>query len=796
MKNRIDALPQKFPTWSAAMRRHGLAFALSSLAGISIVLACGMDFPTQLLDDREGALKGTPTTSFAYEVGHLIAPDDSLRAASPPPRSVQPADPDAPTPEPGMESLSPLQQNRVAMMRDAIDGDAAYDHADGLPAAIRLYTAATVDYALARKTGGAEDAERARKRFQAILDLPDGQGRDRAVWAAYMLGRLHMDRLLASGDSSAREDAAHAFAQTRALARQDAPDPLSLAVASYGEQARSYLMDGRTACGWKAFLTSSPCADRLESANLKHAIALYAEQAARGSASGVTSLQLIASWAMADTRRTQRLIDDPLAQRLLVAYALARTGDIVNDDPRTAFEYDSPDQGGLGFHDAARGTRGNGCPYCAPIRTIRPNPAIVTLVDAIHARGLDRIAHADRLAALAYRGGRYELAKSLASMQPSALSRWVLAKLAIQHGDLAAAARYYAEAARGFPTIQDDLAPEAISRLHAEQGVLTLSRGQYVAAFDCLYTAAVIAGSTSGVAFDAAYLAERVLTIDELRHYVDAHIPTTHGQVIPWSNAPEPDTIRMILARRLVRAQRVKEALPYFPEDADPRDTQDGHALLYRRWARTYGDALHDAQHRWTDVGRAQAWFTAAGISRTHGMEIMGTEQDPDYAVFDGDFTMGAGRTIAAPSASDTPPTIPTTRKARTAAALPGPLVTDGERARFAASEAVPYRRFHYRAIAVDQAENAADLLPARSQAFAAVLCQAAGWGTGADAELYHRYVRQGASVPFAKNFGRHCAAPDFQSAAMDPYIRPFRPLHRWLDRYVVTPIAGMMARL
>ncbi|MFT8775476.1 MAG: hypothetical protein ABF893_02285, partial [Gluconacetobacter liquefaciens] len=144
----------------------------------------------------------------------------------------------------------------------------------------------------------------------------------------------------------------------------------------------------------------------------------------------------------------------------------------------------------------------------------------------------------------------------------------------------------------------------------------------------------------------------------------------------------------------------------------------------------------------------------------------------------------------------DTHPTLPSSRTARTAAALPGPLVTEGERTRFAASEAAPYRRFHYRAIAVDQAENAADLLPPRSQAFAAVLCQAAGWGTGADADLYHRYVRQGAAVSFAKDFGRHCAAPDFQSAALDSYARPFQPLHRWLHRHLIMPIAGLMARL
>lgn len=795
MTDRADPPSPKAPA-AHAIYRHALAFALSSAAGISLVLACGMDFPNQLLDDREGTLKSTPATSFAYEASHLVVPDDALRIARAVPHPAQSPDPDSPPPEAGMEALTPLQQNRIVMMRNAIDGDSAYNQGDGIPPAIRLYTAGAVDYALARKGIPGDYAEHARQHFQAVLDLPDGQGQSRAVWAAYMLGRLQQERFFATGNAEARAAAAHAFAQARSLARQGAPDPLSLAVASYGEQARSYLMDGGSACGWKAFLTSAPCADHIAAANLSHAIGLYAQQAARGATGGVVSLQLIAAWAMADPRRAQRLIEDPIAQKLLVAYALARTGDIVNDDPATASDYDAPDRGGLGYHDAARGLRGNGCPYCTAIRTIRPNPAIVTLVDAIQARGLNHIAQADRLAALAYRGGRYDLAKTLATMQPGPLSHWVLAKLAIQHGDLAAASRHYADAAKGFPTLHDDLAPEEISRLRAEQGVLTLSRGQYVAAFDCLYTAAASAGSRSGIAFDAAYVAERVLTTDELRHYVDAHIPATHGPAIPWAALPEPDTIRMILARRLVRAGRISESLGYFPEDNDPRYAIDGKPTPFRTWARTYGNALHDAQHRWTAVGRAQAWFTAATIARTHGMDIMGTEQDPDYAVFHGGFSMGAGRTVAVLVPPDNQPTLPITRKARTAAALPGPLVTEGERTRFAASEAAPYRRFHYRAIAVDQAENAADLLPPRSQAFAAVLCQAAGWGTGADADLYHRYVRQGAAVSFAKDFGRHCAAPDFQSAALDSYARPFQPLHRWLHRHLIMPIAGLMARL
>ncbi|MFT8777849.1 MAG: hypothetical protein ABF893_14535, partial [Gluconacetobacter liquefaciens] len=81
MTDRADPAAPKAPA-AHAIRRHALAFALSSAAGISLVLACGMDFPNQLLDDREGTLKSTPATSFAYEASHLVVPDDALRIAS------------------------------------------------------------------------------------------------------------------------------------------------------------------------------------------------------------------------------------------------------------------------------------------------------------------------------------------------------------------------------------------------------------------------------------------------------------------------------------------------------------------------------------------------------------------------------------------------------------------------------------------------------------------------------------------------------------------------------------------
>ena len=60
--------------------------------------------------------------------------------------------------------------------------------------------------------------------------------------------------------------------------------------------------------------------------------------------------------------------------------------------------------------------------------------------------------------------------------------------------------------------------------------------------------------------------------------------------------------------------------------------------------------------------------------------------------------------------------------------------------------------------------------MPARSQAFAAILCQATGWVILRDPaegrRLYARYVKQGPYVAWAAHFGNDCPAPDFDGAA------------------------------
>ncbi|HEX9521829.1 MAG TPA: hypothetical protein VF949_02610 [Reyranella sp.] len=148
-------------------------------------------------------------------------------------------------------------------------------------------------------------------------------------------------------------------------------------------------------------------------------------------------------------------------------------------------------------------------------------------------------------------------------------------------------------------------------------------------------------------------------------------------------------------------------------------------------------------------------------------------------AALDGDFSYGMGQ--SSPSGW---------RKS------PSALLGPDEESRFAASAPKPDVRFHYRSIAADRASAAADLLPKRSQAYAATLCWAARFAIDssnqakADA-IYRRYVANGAYQAWARDFGQICPAPDFEGA------RTFwvRRIEDWVTRAAGSVRRGRILR-
>jgi hypothetical protein len=130
-----------------------------------------------------------------------------------------------------------------------------------------------------------------------------------------MLGRIHA----LANDTHA---ASQALELTRELAIKGAPDPLGLAVASYGEEARLHLAQAKAYLLLKNVLPKERRDDcRRE---IAMAVRLYSEQAARGSSSGVNSLREVASFLTRSSNGVVEYdvlnasIDDPAVQKLIV----------------------------------------------------------------------------------------------------------------------------------------------------------------------------------------------------------------------------------------------------------------------------------------------------------------------------------------------------------------------------------------------------------------------------------------------------------------------------------------------
>ncbi|MGE0486195.1 MAG: hypothetical protein AB7Q81_18750 [Gammaproteobacteria bacterium] len=656
-------------------------------AGPGLSSACGPGWWLPLFEEREQALLAAPEGMFdfeferqrrppadAFEVNEAVDTSRPWQGRRLPSSSASGSRGDFEARE-----ASGAFAARIAAMRRQRDDDSAYAAGTGLPEAVREYTAGAVAFLRAAPTrrffGSAksevvpvaqEHLERAFARFQAVLDLPAADGRPRAVWAAYMQGRVRQEQ-------GRHAEAGEPFRRVRSLVRDGWPDPLGLAVASLGEEALSALAAG----------------------DLPLAASLYLEQAEHGSQIGYDSLRELLWRIAADPAQQRNVLEQPRVARLLVAFGFSQ--------PRVA-----PDLG--------------------------------PLLDAFEQAGLHGIAGLDRLAALAYAQGDFARAQRIVDLDDTGLATWIAAKLALRRGD-----REWARAAlaRGRMTLGGDEswsmnidsvfargAPVAC-RVDAERGVLALAQGDYVAALEHLLAARVYQ-------VDLAYVAERLVDTDDLRRFVDARSAArgdagTPAMGVPWVQRDPLTMLRGVLARRLLREGRAQDAAPYF----DAVDEQ--HSAL------ALADAVRRARNLANDpIERARGWFEAARMLARDGMEIIGYELAPDFHIVSGDY-----ETRPRPA--------------------PAEWMAADEDRRLLATRAEIDQRFHYRFVGARYLDNAADLLPPRSQAFAAVLCHGAGWYNAREPELarrwYARYVDEGALVPWAGNFGRQCQEPDFARA-------------------------------
>ena len=657
--------------------RHVLCLSLSLPLGSA--LACGPDFPMRLLDNRGQSLAELPEGNFNVEInrlGHAIAGLKNVTAATNIPGDGYGDAPDYAGQRNTAEQagLTPEQQALVQQLRGLTDARQVEEQGANLPTEHMFYLAGAVAF-------NAGDHGLAAEYFQKVLALPADQRALRSTWAAYSLGRaLFAMSSEADTGPDLLAQSRKAFEQTRQLSIDGFSDPLELGVASLGEEARV----ARTAGDWDS------------------AIELYATQNLHGSAVGYTSLKLLmADLAAIPDDQLAVLLKGKAVQQLVTASLISRLGWSFGDQP--------------------------------------PNEQkLIKLLQASTRGSLD---NADRLAAMNYQQGDYASAKAfLEQAGDGGLAWWLRAKLALRDGDKNAAAAAYAKAAQAFPQNESwgerrtpDWDYETVQpkcRVDGESAILALQRGDYLQAFDQLYR------SQNIYWYDAATVAERVLTLDELKQYVDTQVPAppplSQQDRDNYVSLPVAANLRNLLGRRLLREGRYDEAPAYF----DNVDLQNK--------AKAYGQLRQEADAAWWPTKRAAALFNAASTARQWGMELLGYEMAPDYATFGGNYSLES-------------------RELKV-----GPLVAEDEVLRQQASAAQPDQRYHYRYVATALASRAADNLPHTSQAFAAVLCAAAGWNTSLEEEsaFYQRYVKEGPYVDWAVNFGHQCPYPDFENAS------------------------------
>jgi len=358
---------------------------------------------------------------------------------------------------------------------------------------------------------------------------------------------------------------------------------------------------------------------------------------------------------------------------------------------------------------------------------------------------------ADALAALAYRNGDYARAEAFAERAPKPFALWLRAKLALHAGQAGEAASLFDQALRssGFAAGTDSQ-----TRLAMETGAAHIRHGDFVLALQAMWPVAANNEAKEDLDYvnDAFYVAERVLTVPELKDFVDATVP-------PDRQDSPSSTLRDLLARRLARAGRWQDALAYYGK---PETRADAAAFIQAT----------DRSSNAHGLDRAQAFWTAATLMRRKGLEMTATELWPDGAESDG--MMEYPYNMLGP---------PFPRDASE--------FTIAELQRYTLNRPDPDRRFHYRYAAVQLAQESWRALPARSQAAAAILCAAASWMRSshdpvAERAVWRQYVQTGAVVGFATHFGSRCPAPDFSKAGATRRHLAIVRAHDFIHRHKV----------
>jgi tetratricopeptide (TPR) repeat protein len=515
------------------------------------------------------------------------------------------------------------------------------------------------------------------ERWKTLLARPEGERRYRTTWTMFMLGKTAIEE-------KKWDEAIDWLSKTRQAAQSGYIDSLGLASASLG---------------WEAFACE-------ESGRLADAARLYLDQLASGDTSAILSLRYLLEKLFVENADLPALVRDPILQRIGTAAAVSDIrpfSPLYNDDQRE-------------------------------------DDLATRWLSALEAGQVKNVRDADRVGWIAYARGQFaKAARWLERADPDApFSLWLKAKLSLRDGKVDAAAKLLGRVLNKLPpsemlvsrelTSINEMPPEIVAR--SDLGMLRLSRGEFLSALRTFLDA--------GRFDDAYYIADAVLTIDELKRFVDNEIgawekahtvtsaPAESGETsepremtqVGWDEVwRKPNqALRGILANRYLRTGRFVESRPYLEERE-------------QEWLDKYLAAIERAETAKTSkTERSAALWEAAKIMREgYGM-----------AEFYDPVSLAArlsGRVV------ETGP-VPIIALKYKGPDTFIPPVSKIERDRLKMHPARSIRRHYYIYLAADLGWQAAALLPNNDEKTARILNTAGSWLKGKDDDAADRFYQ------------------------------------------------------
>jgi tetratricopeptide (TPR) repeat protein len=570
------------------------------------------------------------------------------------------------------------------------------------PVAPEEYASEFADYHRGALSFRCGHREKAVERWKALLERPATDRKYRTTWALFMLGKAAIE----AGDWG---EAIGWFVKTREAAVEGFVDSIGLASSSLG---------------WQAFAHE-------ENEQWSDAARLYLDQLASGDTTAIRSLRYLMQSVFTEDANLDQLIRDPILQRLGTAGAVSQM---------TPFPiyYSDNDQS---------------------------DDLVTKWLAALEKAQVKNVRDADRVAWIAYTRGNYDKAARWLERAEAdaAYSLWLKAKLALRAGKLDVAAKSLSRALEKLPATKmmesrslvsiTEIPPEIAAG--GDLGMLRLGRGEFVAAFRTFMDA--------GHFNDASYVADAVLSIEELKQFIDSELDTwekartvkkraSYGEIDPNTGAEKPPELkdvlqigweehwdrpgpwlRNILASRYVRAGRYAEARPYFEESM--QGVLDDYVAALDLAAKSNA----------SKSDRAAAYWKAANIMHEDGQTLA------DYY----DPISIAGRLSG--KVIETGP-LPVIAMKYTDRDEFVPPVTKSEKERLKKHSVPAIRRYYSIYLSADLGWRAAALMPDNDEQTARILNQAGNWLKARD---------DGAADRFYQAIERRCAKTDLGKEAI-----------------------------